>query len=253
MKKILFLILSVFLTTLLIADVHPFRKEILIYQNKLDVYKNLNEVLSEITTESQKFNKQGYKFYTKKEWNHALYFYQQAITADKDNAFAYYNYACTLALKFGKNADIDVMQKLISCLIEANSLNPYWGIKSLTDSDFDAIREIEGTHKVYWGGADCRPSTHFFFKGNGKIFVEWIWDSTSYMGDPLTDEDPSDYKEEKTEEGYYCYFNEYKVEYYPNSDPWIDIINDAVYFTPFDNEFIPKEVKSIHSSKFQNS
>jgi hypothetical protein len=120
--------------------VHPYQDELKGYLKELSSKEYQDNLIKNINKNSMNYNSKGFFAYKKADWDSAITLFKKAIELDSGNSYAYFNLACTLALKHKKKMTQKITSEIMTHLEKAVSLDSYWCLKVFFDSDLAHLR-----------------------------------------------------------------------------------------------------------------
>lgn len=197
---------------------HPYSYEIDSYLSYKGPYSFLNQLVADISTDSQDYNKRGYEAYSDGDYYLAYRLFNQAIEADNDNCFAYYNQACTIVLMSNSNLNISDKEEIAHNLLNAINIHPGWALMAMVDPDFDSIRKtgFRGAYFSIGGSMIYGAETHFERDGIIYEYIALDRETDSHINGFGMDSNPSDFVYRRLTEsrGYYVVLMDYIVVTY---------------------------------------
>ena len=132
-KMFFFFLLGLMAIMPLAAEKHPQAAALQRFIDQNPIESRIPEMMIYISQKSEELNAAGYDLYLKKRYPEAIAQFEQAVQADADNSFAWYNMACCYALT-------NEGYKASQCLEEAVGRDWFWGLQLMVDPDLDGVR-----------------------------------------------------------------------------------------------------------------
>ncbi|TFG62577.1 MAG: hypothetical protein E4H36_07670 [Spirochaetales bacterium] len=217
MKKIyIILFYSALLTGALSADSRPLAEGIEAYSTEYPIEPYIPEMLKSINAASMELNRQGYALYEQRQYKEAILKFGEAVSADENNCFAWYNMACCYSL-MDEGYPAQAAQSLVRAV--RSSWMQFWGVKLMADPDLDPVRGFDtgGVNHIFGYAMEV----DMVLLPDGKALVKPLWGDRK---GPVT-------------KGYYCVIDTYVFTFFDIPE-WEDVFGLKIHGS-FWTEAIP--------------